>query len=163
MKAPFLKAIIALSAFILLLGLADTASAQFRRGNRYRTTTTKAQVDRVIKRVENQLDRFVGEYNRSLDRSRLDGTGREDWLNKRARDLESATDELRRDFDRRDSWGENRDEVRRCLNIASDIDKSMRSLRLGAATESNWSQLRVAMPSPMFTICRGSDQANIGR
>lgn len=145
MKAPFLKAIIALSAFILLLGLADTASAQFRRGNRYRTNTTKAQVDRVIKRVENQLDRFVGEYNRSLDRSRLDGTGREDWLNKRARDLESATDELRRDFDRRDSWGENRDEVRRCLNIASDIDKSMRSLRLGAATESNWSQLRVEL------------------
>ena len=123
MKAPFLKAIIALSAFILLLGLADTASAQFRRNGRYRTTTrattTKAQVDRVINRVETQLDRFVGEYNRSLDRSRLDGTGREDWLNKRARDLESATDELRRDFDRRDSWGENRDEVRRCLNIAT--------------------------------------------
>ncbi len=145
MKAKFTKAIITLSAFILLLGLAETASAQYRRNWRYRSATTKAQVDRVINRVEAQLDHFVGEYNRSLDRSRLDGTGREDWLNKRARDLESATDELRRDFDRRDSWGENRDEVRRCLNIATDIDKSMRSMRLGAATESNWARLRVEL------------------
>lgn len=145
MKARFLKAIIALSAFVLLLGLADTASAQFRRGQRYRTAATKAQVDRIIKRVENQLDRFVGEYDRSLDRSRLDGTGREDWLNKRARNLESATDELRREFDRRDSWYENRDEVRRCLNIASDIDGSMRSLRLGAVTEANWAQVRAEL------------------
>lgn len=144
MKATFPKAIITLSAFILLLGLADTASAQYRRRGRDRVTT-KAQVDRVINRVETQLDHFVGEYNRSLDRSRLDGTGREDWLNKRARDLESATDELRRDFDRRDSWGENRDEVRRCLNIATDIDKSMRLMRLGAATESNWARLRVEL------------------
>lgn len=145
MKAKFLKAIIALSAFVLLFGLADTASAQYRRGQRYRTTTTKAQVDRVIKRVETRVDRFVGEYDRSLDRSRLDGTGREDWLNKRARDLESATDELRREFDRRDSWYENRDEVRRCLNIASDIDKSIRTLRLGPATEGNWAQVRAEL------------------
>lgn len=145
MKAPFLKAIIALSAFALLLGLADSASAQYRRGQRYRTATTKAQVDRLIKRVETQLDYFVHEYDRSLDRSRLDGSSREDWLNKRARDLESATDELRREFDRRDSWSANRDEVRRCLNIASDIDNSVRSLRLGAATERDWSSLRVEL------------------
>ncbi len=99
----------------------------------------------MIKRVETRVDRFVGEYDRSLDRSRLDGTGREDWLNKRARDLESATDELRREFDRRDSWYENRDEVRRCLNIASDIDKSIRTLRLGPATEGNWAQVRAEL------------------
>ena len=56
-----------------------------------------------------------------------------------------ATDELRREFDRRDSWYENRDEVRRCLNIASDIDKSIRTLRLGPATEGNWAQVRAEL------------------
>ncbi|KXK02841.1 MAG: hypothetical protein UZ17_ACD001001287 [Acidobacteria bacterium OLB17] len=146
MKTPYLKAFIGISAFLLLVCMADPAAAQGRRRSRVRVVT-KAEVDRVIKRVETQLDRFVGEYDRSLDRSRLDGTDREDWLNKRARDLESATDELRREFDRRDSWGENRAEVRRCLNIATDINKNVRSLRLGPVTEGNWARLRAEFNS----------------
>ncbi len=99
---------------------------------------TKAQVDRIVKNVEERTDRFVSQFDRSLDRSRLNNTNREDKLNEKARDLESATDELRREFDRRDLWIENKDEVRKCLNLASDIDVAMRNRRLGAATENNW-------------------------
>ncbi|MDQ3088349.1 MAG: hypothetical protein M3Q78_07095, partial [Acidobacteriota bacterium] len=79
----------------------------------------------IIDRVENRVDNFVKKYDKSLDRSNLDGTKREDNLNRRAKDLEGATDELSREFDRRDAWAENKDEVRKCLNIASDIDRTV--------------------------------------
>ena len=60
----------------------------------------------------------------------------------RARDLETATDELAREFDRRDAWIENKEETRRCLNIASDIDRNTRNYRFGPATEANWDRVR---------------------
>lgn len=128
-----------LVVFSVLL-LADAASAQPRRarGRVY----TKAQVNEIIKRVEENMDKFKKEFDKSLDRSRLDGTQREDNLNRRAGDLERATDELRREFDRRDSWAENRDEVSRCLNIATDVDVAMRNRRLGGKTESLWAKVR---------------------
>lgn len=141
MNSKILK--LAASALTLLVafGVSDSVNAQRRREARNRMMT-KAQVKAVIDRVENRVDNFVKNYDRSLDRSRLNDTNREDRLNNRARDLESATDELAREFDRRDTWAENRDEVRKCLNIASDIDRNMRNRRLGRETEQNWANVR---------------------
>lgn len=141
MNSKILK--LAASALTLLVafGISDSVNAQRRREARNRMMT-KAQVKAVIDRVENRVDNFVKNYDRSLDRSRLNDTNREDRLNNRARDLESATDELAREFDRRDTWAENRDEVRKCLNIASDIDRNMRNRKLGRETEQNWANVR---------------------
>jgi hypothetical protein len=141
MKKYFVNMFVGLAAVLMVLTLAGEGSAQRRRESRNRLMT-KAQVKQVINRVEDRVDNFVKNYDKSLDRSRLNGSSREDWLNKRARDLESATDELAREFDRRDTWGENKDEVRRCLNIASDIDRNMKNYRFGAGTEANWSRVR---------------------
>lgn len=139
MTKNFLKLLTGLAALLMVLALANVSNAQRRgRGRNY----TKAQVDRIIKNVEERTDRFVSQFDRALDRSRLNNTNREDKLNEKARDLESATDELRREFDRRDLWIENKDEVRKCLNLASDIDVAMRNRRLGAATENNWKFVR---------------------
>ncbi len=142
MKANFLKLLAVSAALLIVLALADTTFAQRRaRGRSY----TKAQIDRIIKNVEQRTDRFVSQFDKSLDRSRLNGTKREDKLNERARDLETATDELRREFDRRDSWIENKDEVRRCLNIAADINAAMRSRKFNRATEANWTNVRIEL------------------
>ncbi|MCA1624569.1 MAG: hypothetical protein LC768_10230 [Acidobacteria bacterium] len=111
-------------------------------GGNFRNNLNKAQVDRLITNLETRVDRFVVQFDNSLDNSRLNNTNREANLNRRARDLEVATDELRREFNRRDRWIENKDEVRRCLNIASDFDVAMRNRRLGAATENNWRAVR---------------------
>lgn len=140
MKRNLVKIFIAFGAVVLLLGLVDNGNAQRRRESRGRAMT-KAQVKVVIKRVEDRVDNFVKNYDKSLDRSKLNGTSREDWLNRRARDLESATDELSREFDRRDAWVENKEEVRKCLRIASDIDKNMKNYNFGAVTENNWSRV----------------------
>ena len=142
MKGTMVKIMAGTIVVFAILMLAETGNAQrVRRESRGRGMT-KAQVKAVISRVEDRVDNFVRNYDKALDRSRLDGSSRENWLMNRARDLESATDELSREFDRRDAWIENKDEVRRCLNIASDIDRNMRNYKYGAAAEGNWDRVR---------------------
>ena len=143
MKNTGIKLLVGVSVLLMMVMAADTANGQrrIRREARGRAMT-KAQVKVVINRVEDRVDRFVKNYDQALDRSRLDGSSRENWLMGRARDLERATDELAREFDRRDAWIDNREETRRCLNIASDIDRNMRSYRFGSATEANWANVR---------------------
>ena len=124
----------------MILAFANVGNAQ-RRESRNRMMN-KAQVKAVINRVENRVDNFVRHYDRSLDNSRLNNTNREDWLNGRARQLETATDELSNEFQRNDRWIENKDEVQRCLNIASDINRSIKNRRLSRDTENIWSRVR---------------------
>ena len=142
MKADILRRLsTALAVLCALLILSAPAEAQRRRAPRQRGYT-KMQVNQIIKRVEERSDRFVRLFDRSLDRSRLDGTNREDRLNESARNLETALDELRREFDRKENYVETRPEVRRCLDIATNINVAMRGRRLGAETERQWALLR---------------------
>ena len=143
------------TVFAVTVSTATEASAQeWKRPNRI----AKGDVDRLIRNVENRTDVFVKQFDNALDNSRLNGTRREDNLNQRARDLESATDELRREFDRRDRWDDNRDEVRKCLNIASDINVAMRNRRLNRATQNNWANVR----RELNTLARVYDLPGIG-
>jgi len=146
MKRSIFNPLMLFVPVLLIFVMCDTADAQRRREVRGRGMN-KANVKLIINRVEDRVDNFVKNFDKSLDRSRLDGSSREDWLNKRARDLESATDELAREFDRRDAWAENREEVRRCLNIATDIDRNMRNYKYGGVTESNWGRVRFELNS----------------
>ncbi|HYH85151.1 MAG TPA: hypothetical protein VEX60_06685 [Pyrinomonadaceae bacterium] len=123
------------------LALAPGADAQRRRSPRARGYT-KAEVDAVIRHVENRSDEFVRQFDRALDRSGLDGTRREDNLNEQAKKLERTLDDLRREFDRKESYVETRPEVRRTLDIAADINKTMRRRRMGGETERQWATLR---------------------
>ena len=141
MRKQFFSILTGMMVVFAVLMMADSTNAQKRRearGKKY----SKAQVKKVIERVETRVDNFVENYDEALDNSRLDGTEREDWLMKRARDLENATDELEREFDRSDRWIENKAEVRKCLNIATDINRNMKNRRYGKKTESNWARVR---------------------
>lgn len=143
MKKVLLSSLLGMFAFFSVLVLADTAAAQrpvwanrrYNRGN----------IDRLIKNVEQRTDVFVGQLDTGLDRSRLDGTRREDNLNARAKELERSTDELRSDFDRRgENWWETRENVQRTLSVASGIDTAMRNRNLGrgSGAERNWRNVR---------------------
>lgn len=136
MKTNFLKLFAVFSVAFMFLAMVEVSNAQPRRARG--KSFTKAEVERIIKRVEERTDTFVKQYDKSLDNSSLNGSKKEDWLNKRARNLESATDELRREYDRRDSWQENKNEVRNCLNIATDINNNMKNKRYSNGTEANW-------------------------
>lgn len=155
MNKKFLKLSTALAALFVVLVMADASYAQRRaRGRNY----TKAQVENIIGRVEERVDNFVNRIDRSLDNSRLDGSRREDQINDRAKDLERATDELRREFDRRDRWIENKDEVRRCLNIANDINAVMKRRKFNRETEQNWERVRYELN----TLAKVYDLPNVG-
>ncbi|HYJ47277.1 MAG TPA: hypothetical protein VEV81_11760 [Pyrinomonadaceae bacterium] len=132
------------AALCALLMLSAPIEAQRRRGPRQRGYT-RAEVNEVIKRVENRSDSFVHLFDKSLDRSVLNGTNREDRLNQYARDLEKALDDLRHEFDRKESYIETRPEARRSLDIASDINVALRNRRLGAETERQWALLRAEL------------------
>lgn len=95
----------------------------------------------MIIRNEERVDSLVKHYDKSLDRSNLDGTNKEGWLMDRARDLEKSADELRRKVDRRDKWEENRHEVENCLKIAFDKDKDMKNRKYGSGTENIWAKV----------------------
>ena len=138
------KFFLALASLCAVLVLSAPSEAQRRRGPRARGYT-KDEVNRIINRVEDRSDVFVKLFDKSLDRSVLNGSRREDRLNQYARDLEKALDDLRREFDRKESYIETRPEVRRCLDIATDIDVAMRNRRLGTETERQWALLRTEL------------------
>lgn len=124
-----------LALLAMALMVTATASAQGRyRGRNY----TKADVDRIIKRCEERSDAFTRMIDRNLDRSRLDGTRREDNINEQVRDLERALDELRREFDRRDVWRETRREVEKVMRESDEINALMRNARFDRSVEREW-------------------------
>jgi hypothetical protein len=135
------KVIMASIALFMLVVMSVPAEAQYSRRGRDRGYT-KAQVERIIRRLENQSDRFVRSFDRSLDNSRVDGTRREDNLNQRARDLENALDVLRQEFDRTDRYQDTRSQVSSVMNVAEDINRAVRNRRLRGNTERLWSQVR---------------------
>ena len=132
-------AAVAAFSILMLAGIGNAQQPDWARGRRY----TRNSVDQIIKRVENRTDRFVSQFDNSLDNSRLNGSRREDNLNQRAKDLRKSTDELRSDFNgRANNWWESRDNVQRCLSVAADINVAMRNRRFNRNTESNWRNVR---------------------
>jgi len=138
------KVIMAAIALFIVAVTSIPAQAQYdrrARGGGYR----KAQVEQIIRRLENQSDRFVRSFDRSLDNSRVDGTRREDNLNQRARDLENSLDVLRQEFDRTDRYQDTRSQVSSVLNVAEDINRAVRNRRLRGNTERLWSRVRTEL------------------
>jgi hypothetical protein len=128
-----------MTAGLLLLSLASTGTAQGRHRGKY---YNKVDVDRIIKRVEDRSDSFKRLVDRSLDRSRLDGSRREDRINEQVSDLENALDELRREFDRKDKYFETRSEVEKVLREADDVGAIMRRVRFNNDIHREWGLLR---------------------
>ena len=127
---------------VLVLGLsALSVAAQDRRGPRGRVYT-KAEVNELIKVAEDRSDQFIKIFDKALDKSALNGTEREDRVNERAKDLEKSMDELRKEFDKRESYVETKPQMRAVLTIARDINEVMLRRNLRADVEEQWNALR---------------------
>ncbi len=142
MKKNLMSLVAVLSVAFAVLFIAGEAHAQPGARRARGKVYTKAEVGAVIKRVEDRVDNFKNNFDTALDNSALNGSNREDDLNRRAKDLERATDELSQEFNKRDLWIENKDQVRKCLNIATDLNVAMKNRKLGAKTESNWAKVK---------------------
>ena len=130
-----------LTALILLTGAGVTSAAgQGRyRNEQRRYRVNEREVRSLLRRIENGADRFKRSLDSALDRSRLDGSNREDNINQYVRDFEEATDRLR------NGVNDNRidtNDAQEVLNRARVIDNFMRRARFDSRAERDWSNLR---------------------
>jgi hypothetical protein len=125
----------------LMLWPAPSALAQGEAHGKY---YTKADVDRIIKRVEERSDSFRRVVDRSLDRGALDGTRREDNINEQVKEMEGALDDLRSKFDRTDTWQDTRSQVQKVLDEADEVNAIMniRRRRFGKNVREEWALVR---------------------
>ena len=115
------------------------------------TTTTKAQiegqpyrlsdkdVEKIIKRIEQQSDHFRSSLDSALDKSRFNGTNREDDINSFVKDFYQETKKLRDHFD---SHKSSSPDVELVLQRAARIDNFTRRYPLSSRAQQDWSTLK---------------------
>ena len=119
------------------------ADAQWRAQRRDdRRDDRRVDVERVINQVETRSDAFRRSVDRALDRSRLNGSRREDQINEDVKRFEKAVDRLRDEFDRRDTRDETRRHVEQVLREADSIGLAIRRADLARNVDREWSSLR---------------------
>lgn len=142
MKRFFTKSVSLFTLGALTCILASVAMAQGTgpNGRFY----TKAEVEAVIKRVEERSDSFRKVVDKSLDKRAIDGTNREDNINEQIKELENAIDKLRHDFDRANTWQETRAQVQRVMSEADEVNGIVRRgrWRRGGVVKSEWALVR---------------------
>ena len=121
---------------ISCLGIATRAHAQVV-GQPYRINDK--EVERILHRIENQANKFRHSLDAALDRSRLNGTNREDDINAFIKNFDEQTKRLHDRFDDHKSVAA---DVEAVLNSAASIDQFMRRQHLNERAQNDWSTLR---------------------
>jgi DNA repair exonuclease SbcCD ATPase subunit len=121
---------------ISCLGVATRAHAQVV-GQPYRISDK--EVERILHRMENQANKFRHSLDAALDRSRLNGTNREDDINAFIKNFDEQTKRLHDRFDDHKSVAA---DVEAVLNSAASIDQFMRRQHLNERAQNDWSTLR---------------------
>lgn len=110
-------------------------------GFRHEDRSSPARIADTVRRVEDRSDAFRKMVDKTLDRSYWNNTRREDRINDRVKDFDTAIDKFRKDFDRhrnrRDTF-DYRAKFRTVLNKANTVDQSMRRLRLPKRVADDW-------------------------
>ncbi len=135
LKLPIL---VSFTLALIALIMPSAANAQGRYTGKY----SKRDVSSIINKLERSSNDFAREFDRQLDQSSLNGTNEEDRLNDIVRDYEDALDDLRREFDRNDSWWESRNEVQSVMREARDVNQMMNNLVFARKLESRWKTMR---------------------
>ena len=116
--------------------LVSTANAQVV-GQPYRLNDK--DVEKIIRRIEQQSDRFRASVDKSLDKSRFNGSNREDDINSFIKDFYEQTKHLRARFDKHHSAT---GDVEAVLDRAARIDDFMSRNRLSSKAQEDWSALK---------------------
>ena len=105
--------------------------------NPYRVSDS--QVQALLTNIETKTDTFKRTIDRSLDRSRLNNTNREDNINEFITDFENSTDRLKQKFDARKSVSADVEDV---LMKANAINGFLRNNALNRNVQNQWDSLR---------------------
>jgi hyperosmotically inducible protein len=109
---------------------------------------TKAWTRQVIQRLENASNDFRSSFDAGVDRSRLDGSSYEDFMNKVVAQFEDSVDKLE---DQVDGSGEmDPQEIRVTLNNAAAIDDFLRRQPLDPRTRRDWARVKANLDDLAF-------------
>jgi len=97
------------------------------------------EVEQIIHRVEKQSDRFRSSLNASLDKSRFNGSRREDDINAFVKEFYQETKRLHDNFDHHKSTAP---DVESVLERAARIDGFMSRYPLTSRAQDDWAALR---------------------
>lgn len=129
------KLISIVSLSVMVLGLTVVASAQWRdrRGNDdyYGNSRNDRNLKSSIKNLRDSSRRFEDVLDRELDRSRYDGSRREDNLNRLAERFKNAAEDLDDEYEGYRKMRQSSDEARRVMNYGSQLDRALSRSRLG--------------------------------
>ncbi|HEX8176803.1 MAG TPA: YMGG-like glycine zipper-containing protein [Pyrinomonadaceae bacterium] len=117
---------------VALAGVSVTVEAQ-------RPYRNDRAVRQILNRLDNRTNQFRNSMDAALDRSRMDGTRREDNINQFIQDFDNAVEQLRSRFDSRT---ETTADVQEVLNIANRIDRFMQRNRLTTNAQNDWIAMR---------------------
>lgn len=131
----FRRLLVVLVLFVCSALLTNPAKAQ--TGQPFRLNDK--EVEKIIKRIEQQSDRFRSSLDAALDKSRFNGTNREDDINSFIKDFYEQTKRLRDRFDDHKSTAP---DVRAVLERAARVDDFMRRNQLSTRAQQDWSKLK---------------------
>lgn len=111
-----------------------------RNGNygRYDERYVRDSIHR-LDRLAKELDRDV---DRALDRSRRDGTRREDIINNEARQFRNAVSSLKSRFGNGRDLNRSRNEAQRVLLEAQQLERIVANRRIDNEVANDWAQIR---------------------
>lgn len=122
---------------VSLVLLASNSQAQFMRDQPYRLNDK--EVEKIIRKIEQQSDHFRSSVDSALDKSRFNGSHREDDINSFIKDFYEQTKHLRNRFDKHQSASA---DVEAVLDRAGRIDDFMSRNRLTSKAQDDWSTLK---------------------
>jgi hypothetical protein len=135
-KMKLINAIMVLALITVCAGFVGAA-----RGQAYQSPyrLNDKQVEQIIHNIEKNAERFRDSIDKALDKSRLNGTEREDEVNARVKEFDEATQRLHENFDNRRSVA---GDVQNVLDRAARINEFMYRNRLRGRAESDWARMR---------------------
>ena len=96
----------------------------------------------TARRIDSRAGDLQRHVDRALDRSRVDGTRREDRINDDFRDFRNAAARFRDTAGDSNNLGPSADEARRLMQLSSRVSNYLRRLRLDSRTANDWAQIR---------------------
>lgn len=99
-------------------------------------------ITRTINDCEDRTDKFVRSLRRAMNWSSLEGSAREDDLNRATKDLERSMDRVGDSWNRDKDVSKTRSHVRNAISSARNINATMRARRLDPGVEREWTEVR---------------------
>lgn len=141
------KLLFVLAAFVLFsIPVASYAQGKYRDRNRDRDWRNSRNYDRnyVIdsaKRVDKLSGQLKGDLGDALNRSRLNGSDREDRVNEMMSEFHSIAAQFKDRIDNGRDLSYAANEARRLLSLGWRLDEIISRNHFGSKVESKWSQI----------------------